>query len=129
MANNGGESVCAPFNFSWVVQGELAAMGWQHMPSNLRFLEKEGVKFLVTLSPEKRPPIHTFPDLRWSEIPIQEFCSPSVSQIKAFMDICQEFRTKKEVRIYAVLCGFDRNFSCGSSDHVVNYCCNRREQV
>jgi len=129
MASDGGESVRAPFNFSWVVQGELAAMGWPQMPSNLRFLEKEGVKFLVTLSPEMRPPIHTFPNLKWSEIPVQEFRSPSVSQIKTFIDTCQEFRTKKEVRIYAVLCGFDFNFSRGSSDHVINYYCNRREQV
>jgi hypothetical protein len=128
MANK-GESVCAPINFSWVVEDELAAMGWPQMPSNLRFLQKEGVKFLVTLSPEKRPPIHTFPDLKCCEIPIQEFCSPSVGQIKAFIDICQKFRTKKEVRIYAVLCGFDFNFNRGSSDHVVNYCYNRREQV
>jgi atypical dual specificity phosphatase len=96
MASDGGESVRAPFNFSWVVQGELAAMGWPQMPSNLRFLEKEGVKFLVTLSPEMRPPIHTFPNLKWSEIPVQEFRSPSVSQIKTFIDTCQEFRTKKE---------------------------------
>jgi hypothetical protein len=129
MANKEGESVRAPYNFSWVVQDELAAMGWPQMPSNLRFLEKEGVKFLVTLSPEKRPPIHTFPNLKWSEIPIQEFRSPSVSQIKAFIDICQKFRTKKEVRVYGVLCGFDSNFSGGFSDHVVNFCCKRREQV
>lgn len=96
MAHKDGEDVCAPFNFSWVVQDELAAMGCPRIPSNLRFLEKEGIKFLVTLSPEKRPPIHTFPDLKWTEIPIQEFCSPSVSQIKAFIDICQTGKTKKE---------------------------------
>jgi hypothetical protein len=129
MANNDRGSVCAPFNFSWVVQDELAAMGYPKMPSNLRFLEKEGVRFLVTLSPEKRPPIHTCPNLNWSEIPIQEFCSPSVSQIKAFIDICQKSKTKKEVRIYAVLCGFDINFNRGSSNYFVNHCCNRREHV
>jgi hypothetical protein len=128
MAHKDGEDVCAPFNFSWVVQDELAAMGCPRIPSNLRFLEKEGIKFLVTLSPEKRPPIHTFPDLKWTEIPIQEFCSPSVSQIKAFIDICQTGKTKKEVSIYAVLFNFDISFLFGSSDHV-NYFCNRREQV
>jgi hypothetical protein len=124
MANKDGESVCEPFNFSWVVQDELAAMGWPHMPSNLRFLEKKGVKFLVTLSPEKRPPIHTFPDLKWSEIPVQEFCSPSISQINKFIDICQKSRIEKEVRMFAALCGFDISFSRGSFGHVVNYCSN-----
>jgi hypothetical protein len=129
MASEDTEDVCAPFNFSWVVENELAAMGCPGRPSNLRFLEKEGIKFLVTLSPENRPPIRTFPDLKWAEIPIEEFCPPSVSQIKTFIDICRKCQTEKEVSIYTGLFDFDINCNLSFSDHSVNYCCNSREQV
>ncbi|XP_033607073.1 dual specificity protein phosphatase 23-like isoform X2 [Cryptotermes secundus] len=91
------EGVYPPNNFSWIVKEELAAMAWPRMPSNLRFLEKQGIKHLVTLSPEMRPPIHTFAELKWTEIPVEEFCSPSVTQIKEFIDICQKSKTKNEV--------------------------------
>jgi atypical dual specificity phosphatase len=96
------ESMHPPNNFSWIVAGELAAMAWPRVASNLRFLEKQGIKHLVTLSPEMRPPIHTLPDLKWTEIPIEEFCSPSVSQMKEFIDICQKAKTRNEVSIYII---------------------------
>jgi hypothetical protein len=96
------EVVYPPNNFSWIVKDELAAMARPGLPSNLRFLEKQGIKHLVTLSPEMRPPIHTFPELKWTEIPVEEFCSPSVSQMKEFIDICQKSKTKNEVSIYVI---------------------------
>lgn len=96
------EGVYPPNNFSWIVKDELAAMAWPRVPSNLLFLEKHGIKHLVTLSPEMRPPIHTFPELKWTEIPVEEFCSPSVGQMKEFIDICQKSKTKNEVSIYII---------------------------
>jgi atypical dual specificity phosphatase len=102
MLGNYEEGAYPPNNFSWIVKNELAAMAWPRKSSNLRFLEKQGIKHLVTLSPEMRPPIHTSPDLKWTEIPIEEFCSPSVNQMKEFIDICQKSKTKNEVSIYII---------------------------
>jgi protein-tyrosine phosphatase len=93
------ETVCAPSNFSWIVKDELAAMAWPRTPSNLQFLQKQGISRLVTLSPETRPPVHTSPDLKWTEIPIEEFCSPSVCQMKKFIDICEKSITEGQVSV------------------------------
>nr|CAD7568457.1 unnamed protein product [Timema californicum] len=90
-------SECAPWNFSWIVPNELAGMAWPQTPANLRFLESQGIKHLVTLSPEKRPPIHAFPGFKWTEIPIEEFEPPKLCQMRKFIDLCQKSRTKNEL--------------------------------
>jgi hypothetical protein len=99
MSNNDEEVVYPPYNFSWIVKDELAAMGWPKKPSNLRFLQKQGIKHLVTLSSELRPPIDILADLRWTEIPVEDLCSPSVIQMKKFIDVCQKCKTKSQVSV------------------------------
>ncbi|KAJ9585803.1 hypothetical protein L9F63_002394 [Diploptera punctata] len=95
MAKN-EEYVYPPWNFSWIIENELAAMAWPQSTANLLFIEKQGIKHLVTLSPEKRPPIHSFPNLNWTEIAIKEFRSPSISQIRKFIDVCKRSKIKSE---------------------------------
>ena len=94
---NNEELIYPPLNFSWIVKNELAAMAWPQSIANLQFLEKQGIKHLVTLSPEKRPPIHSFPNLKWTEIAIKEFRPPSISQIRKFIDVCERCKIKNEV--------------------------------
>ncbi|XP_063231620.1 dual specificity protein phosphatase 23-like [Bacillus rossius redtenbacheri] len=88
--------ICAPWNYSWVVEKELVAMAWPQTPANLRFILSEGVKHVVTLSPEKKPPIHAFPEFQWTEIGIKEFRAPTIPQIKKFIEVCQKCRRKSE---------------------------------
>lgn len=107
MSNDGEEVAYAPWNFSWVVEDELAVMAWPQTPENLRYILKQGIRHLVTLSPEKKPPIHAFPDLKWTEIGIEEFRSPSIRQIEKFIDVCQRCKAKNEVS-YSV-CPFDES--------------------
>jgi protein-tyrosine phosphatase len=99
MSSDDEEVVYPPNNFSWIVKDELAAMAWPKTPSNLRFLRKQGIKHLVTLSPELTPPIHALADLKWTEIPIEDLCSPSISQMKKFIDVCQKCKTKSQVSV------------------------------
>lgn len=88
-----------PWNFTWVISGELAAMAWPQTTENLQYLVNVGIRHLITLSPEKRPSdIYKFPELQWSEIPIQEFEAPTIKQIKKFIDLCQRSKIKNEVR-------------------------------
>ena len=94
---NDEEYVYPPWNFSWVVKNELAAMAWPQSVANLQFLEKQGIKQLITLSPEKRPPINCVPNLKWTEVAIKEFRSPSITQIRKFIDVCQRCKIKNEV--------------------------------
>ncbi|XP_049792692.1 dual specificity protein phosphatase 23-like isoform X2 [Schistocerca nitens] len=96
MAESVDNYCCPPWNFSWIVQNELAGMAWPQTAANIRFLINEGIKHIVTLSPEKKPPVHAFPDIAWTEIPIKEFRSPSITQIKKFIKICELALKKSE---------------------------------
>lgn len=87
-----------PWNFSWVIPKELAAMAHPRNKENLRFLVNEGIKHLVTLSPEKKPPVTDVPELNWTVIDVDEFEAPTMRNIKDFMDICKRCSSKSEVR-------------------------------
>ncbi|XP_013786531.1 dual specificity protein phosphatase 23-like [Limulus polyphemus] len=85
-----------PRYFSWIEDGKLAAFGWPSTPANLRYLIDNGIVHLVTLSPEKRPFIHAFPELEWTEIKIREFDPPTITQIEKFMKVCDKAFQKTE---------------------------------
>ncbi|RZC37241.1 hypothetical protein BDFB_014515, partial [Asbolus verrucosus] len=85
-----------PWNFSWVVENQLAAMAWPQTVSNLEYLVQQGIGHLVTLSPEKVPPIIGFPKLDWTQIHIKEFDAPTVKDIVKFIDICQSCQTRNQ---------------------------------
>lgn len=88
---------CPPSNFSWIVKNKLAAMACPKTPSNLEYLVQEGIKHLVTLSPEKNPPITGFKKMKWTTIGIEEFEPPNISQIIEFINICEESLRNEEV--------------------------------
>lgn len=93
-----------PWNFSWVVEGELAAMGWPRTPTNVNYIIKENIKHLVTLSPEMLPAVSNRPELSWTLIPVEEFEPPTVDQIAEFIDICIENRQRNRVGVYFWQC-------------------------
>ncbi|XP_071053773.1 dual specificity protein phosphatase 23-like isoform X2 [Onthophagus taurus] len=102
MSENGNENIneevdsYPPWNFSWVVDNKLAAMAWPQNKENLRYIYEEGVRHLVTLSPEKLPPIEQFPQLEWTSIPIEEFGAPTIKDILKFIDVCQKCQQKNQ---------------------------------
>ncbi|XP_018574565.1 dual specificity protein phosphatase 23 [Anoplophora glabripennis] len=89
-----GESY-APYNFSWVVENQLAAMAWPETEGNLNFLWQNGIKHVVTLSPEKVPPIANS-KLEWTLIPVEEFEPPTLDNMITFINICETSLAKKE---------------------------------
>jgi len=89
-----------PWNFSWVIPNELAGMAYPRNKENLRFLVNEGIKHLITLSPEKKPPIMEVPEIEWKEIAVDEFEAPSMKNIKDFVEYCTRCRIKGEVCKY-----------------------------
>ncbi|XP_046685165.1 dual specificity protein phosphatase 23-like isoform X1 [Homalodisca vitripennis] len=83
------EAVFPPWNFSWVVPDRLAAMAWPQTVASLDYIIQQGVRHLVTLSAEKLPPTHVFPQLRHTVISVLEFEAPTLDQIKQFIAICE----------------------------------------
>ena len=49
-----------PPYFSWVEEGLLAALGYPRIPEHIQFLQDQGIKYLVSLTPTK-PDVENFP--------------------------------------------------------------------
>ncbi|KAJ0171563.1 hypothetical protein K1T71_013113 [Dendrolimus kikuchii] len=87
-----------PYNFSWFDEGKIAAMGWPQTIENLNYLVDAGINHIITLSPERVPPILDFDrKLKWTEIGIKEFGAPTLKQILKFIEICERAQIRKEV--------------------------------
>ena len=87
----------APINFTWVVQDELAGMGWPKSRDQVNFLIKQGIDHLITLASDKIPPHYAFPDLRWTMIAVEDFTGPTITDIKKFISAMDEARRNGEV--------------------------------
>jgi len=120
--------VRAPWRFQWVLKRRLALMAWPQYPEHLRFLLKNGVRRLVSLSPECRPPIHLFKEFYWMEIPIQELAAPTMEQIKLFICFVEQGRQLDEA--VGVHCRTGRGTS-GTlvACYMVRYCGLTAEQA
>lgn len=102
MSDSETEASYPPWNFSWVVPGKLAAMAWPQNIENLNYLVEQGINHVITLSPEKIPPILMFTKLKWTQMPVKEFEPPSIKQVLDFINICQRGALKNEVSIFVV---------------------------
>ncbi|CAK1543378.1 unnamed protein product [Leptosia nina] len=87
-----------PYNFSWFIEGKIAAMGWPQTVANLNYLADLGINHIITLSPERIPPIlQCDRKMKWTEIRIKEFGAPSLKQIIKFIEICKRAEMMGEV--------------------------------
>ncbi|KAJ8979070.1 hypothetical protein NQ317_013386 [Molorchus minor] len=71
------------------VENELAAMAWPSTKQNLNFIWQNGIRHLVTLSPEMVPPV-AGSKLKWDLIPVEEFEAPTLDDILQFIRICSQ---------------------------------------
>lgn len=89
-----------PYNFSWFIKGKIAAMGWPQTVESLNYVADSGVDHLVTLSPERVPPIlECEKKMKWTQIPVKEFGAPTLQQIIKFVAICERAEIRGEVCI------------------------------
>lgn len=93
-----------PYNFSWFIENKIAAMGFPQTVENLNYIADVGVNHLVTLSPERIPPIlECEKKLKWSEIRIKEFGVPTLKQILKFIEICERAEIRGEVSFQIII--------------------------
>lgn len=95
------EYVSPPWNFSWVVAGEVCGSAWPESKANIDFLRSEGVGVIVTLSQERRP--HSSAEVHGIQchvIDVEEFEEASVEQIAQFISICEKAREENKVNLY-----------------------------
>lgn len=88
-----------PLKFSWVIPKKIAAMAFPRNKENLKYLVNQGITHLVTLTAGKKPPVDDISRLRWSEVPVEEFETPNVDQVKKFIDVCKKSDKNGEVSL------------------------------
>lgn len=87
-----------PINFSWFIENKIAAMACPQNVGNLNYLADVGINHLITLSPERIPPIMLCRKrLKCTKIPIKEFGAPTLRQIIQFIEICRKAEITGEV--------------------------------
>ena len=79
-----------PWKFQWIIKRKLALMAWPQYPEHLRYLLKNGIRRLVCLSPECRPPMHQFTEFYYLELPTEELAAPTLENIKLFICFVQQ---------------------------------------
>ena len=93
-----------PCNFSWLVDNKIAGMACPQNVGNLNYLADCGIQHLVTLSPERIPPLmECNKKIKWTRIPVKEFEAPTLKQIIKFIGICKNAEITGEVRLTSVL--------------------------
>ncbi|XP_026728116.1 dual specificity protein phosphatase CDC14B-like [Trichoplusia ni] len=87
-----------PYNFSWFIENKIAAMGFPQTVANLNYLTDVGINHLITLSPERIPPIlECKKKLKWTEIRIKEFGVPTLKQVLKFIELCERAEMRGEI--------------------------------
>ncbi|ROT66950.1 dual specificity protein phosphatase 23 [Penaeus vannamei] len=95
---NSALAFCSPpWNFSWVVKGEICACAWPESEANIAFLRSKGVRVLVCLSVERQPHRSAKKHMECHVIDVEEFEDPAVEQMSEFISICEKAREEKKV--------------------------------
>ncbi|XP_076805711.1 dual specificity protein phosphatase 23-like [Clavelina lepadiformis] len=89
----------SPPNFSWVDKGWLAGCAMPTNSSHYRFLFESGVRHVISLMkqrPQGALESIQLPKLNRLKIRIDDFCAPSLNQIKQFVRIVEDANDRKE---------------------------------
>lgn len=90
-----------PTNFSWFIDGKIAALGFPSSHTDVEFLCKIGVKQLISLT--ETPPCLYGMKLTQVHIPIGDLTAPSIQQVNEFLRVVELAHLKGEA--VAVHCG------------------------
>ena len=85
----------APTNFSWFIDGKIAALGFPSSHTDVEFLCKIGVKQLISLT--QTPPCLYGMKLTQVHIPIRDLTAPSIQQVNEFLRVVELAHLKEEV--------------------------------
>lgn len=91
-----------PTNFSWFIDGKIAALGFPSSRTDVEFLCKIGVKQLISLT--ETPPCLYGMKLTQVHIPIDDMTAPSIQQVNEFLRVVELAHLTEEA--VAVHCRF-----------------------
>ncbi|PIK37941.1 putative dual specificity protein phosphatase 23 [Apostichopus japonicus] len=96
-----------PF-FSWIVPKLLASHGLPSTSAEVKYLEEVGIKHVVVLTKECKPPIEEGPNINWSFVEIIDFTPPTVEQVQEFLKVVEIGKQQNEAVSVHCLRGIGR---------------------
>ncbi|XP_067677077.1 uncharacterized protein [Haliotis asinina] len=76
-----------PRKFSWVVKDLLCALAYPESASDLNYLVRNNVPFLVCLTQELDPDVDNFPDLMKVDLKMAASSTPDIEQVVEFLTL------------------------------------------
>ncbi len=99
-----------PHSFSWVIKGQIAAMGQPaSVRKNLEYLYDQGIRVIIglTTSPLQKCFLDEF-GFRYCHIPMADFSPPTAEQIDEFVDSVEAARAEGQRVAVHCLAGLGR---------------------
>jgi atypical dual specificity phosphatase len=97
--------------FSWIVDGELAAMPLpgrnRRLTEDVDFLQHEGVRTVISLTED--PPSFEEASIRQVRIPIEDFTAPTLQQMIEFVDVVSDSTERGEPAAVHCTAGLGRS--------------------
>ena len=87
-------------NFSWFVEGKLAASGRPHFDEDLEWLYRQGIRAIVSLTErslkQEKAVQHKIHRFVYRHIPVRDETAPTVEQIDAFVAFVSEMNARNK---------------------------------
>lgn len=98
-----------PVGFSWVVKGELAAMGRPHGRRDFERLKDAGIGQIITLTRDglREPLVREF-GFDYLHLPVEDFRPPTLEQVEAFVNAVAAARRRGVATVVHCLSGKGR---------------------
>jgi len=99
----------SPYGFSWLIEGELAAMARPAGRSDFEALKKAGVCQIISLTPMplSKPLVREF-GFAYLHIPVADFQPPTPEQIDAFIRAVEDAKARGGATVVHCLAGKGR---------------------
>lgn len=89
-----------PTNFSWLVNEELAGSGMPTSPEEIVWIQKQGIKSVVTMT-EDGLPSSWIDGIKYLHVPTEDFTAPDIEKIDSTVDyIYERIKNKEPVMVH-----------------------------
>lgn len=95
-----GKVTKKPTNFSWLIDHKLAGSGMPTTPSEIEWVQKQGVKSIVTMTEESLPESWV-KDVKYLHVPTEDLSAPDIDQIDEAVEfINQRIQNNEPVMVH-----------------------------
>ena len=99
-------------NFTWFVEGKLAASGRPHFDEDLEWLYQQGIRAIVSLTErslrQEKSVQHNVNGFAYRHIPVRDETAPTLAQVDAFVRFVNEMNAQDQPVLVHCAGGYGR---------------------